>query len=439
MSLIEADGEIAAEVADRPATTATAAPPGLWRNRDFRYFWTGQSVSMLGSTISFIALPLVGVLTLKLDAFHVGLVATGSKLPAMLASPFIGPVVDRMDRRRLMIAADVGRAVLIGSVPVAAVLHALTIWQLIAVGGAVTLLTSAFNVAFQSFLPSVVETARLSDGNSKLEASQSAAGVSGPGVAGWLAGVGGPALAMVVDAVSYVVSAGSLAAMRVRDPGPAAVRPLRGLRGFWGETTSGFALLWRDSVLRSLSISYAALTLFAQVQMAVYLLFLVQQIHLSATVIGLVFTLSGLVGFAAALLAGRISTHLGTGRLVVIGQAGMVAGGVLLAAVAGSKLQAAGTMLVAEAFFAIGMSFWGVGSVTLNQTRTADEVRGRIIGASTVLTGVMATIAGLVGGGVAGAFGLRASLVTGAVGMFLALALVLRRDVWRNVAKEDVT
>ncbi len=250
---------------------------------------------------------------------------------------------------------------------------------------------------------------------------------------------GGPALAMVIDAVSYLVSAGSLSAMRARDSGPVTVRPLRGLRGFWGETKSGFTLLWRDSVLRSLSISYTALTLFAQVQMAVYLLFLVRQIHLSATLIGLVFTLSGLVGFAAALLAGRISTHLGTGRLVVIGQAGMVAGGILLAAVAGSRLQAAGTMLVAEAFFAIGMSFWGVGSVTLNQTRSADEVRGRIIGASTVLTGVMATVAGLVSGGVAGAFGLRASLVTGAVGMCLALVLVLRRDVWRNVAKEDVT
>ncbi|HEY1177338.1 MAG TPA: hypothetical protein VGF17_14375, partial [Phytomonospora sp.] len=98
--------------------------------------------------------------------------------------------------------------------------------------------------------------------------------------------------------------------------------------------------------------------------------------------------------------------------------------------VAGSTLQAAGTMLVAEAFFAIGMSFWGVGSRTLLQTRTADEVRGRVVGASGVLTRVLVACSGLVGGALGAAFGLRTALVIGAVGMFLSLALVLRRRVW---------
>jgi len=410
----------------------TATRTGLWRHRNFLYLWCGQSVSMLGSTVSFIALPLVGVLTLHLDAFHIGLVATCTKVPAMLLSPFVGPAVDRMNRHRLLIAADAGRALLIGSIPVAVVLHALTIWQLILVGAAISVLTLTFNIAYQSFLPDVIEAESLGDGNSKLEASQSVADVSGPGLAGWLMGAGGPALGIVVDALSYVVSAVSLGRMRIGPVRAKEVRPLRGVRGFWADTTSGFALLWRDSVLRSLSVSYAALALFAQVQMAVYMLFLVRQIHLSPTVIGVVFALSGVVGFVAALVAGRLSSHLGTGRLVVVGQAAMVIGGILLAAVAGSKVQAAGTMLVAEAFFAIGMSFWGVGSRTLNQTRTAEEVRGRIIGASTVLAGALVTVSGLISGGIAAAYGLRASLVTGAAGMLAALVLVLRRDVWQS-------
>jgi MFS family permease len=430
MSLVDADHEVASSTAVADTT------PSLWRHRNFLYYWSGQSISMLGSTISFIALPLVGVLTLSLDAFHIGLVATGSKLPTMVLSPFIGPVVDRINRRRLMIIADVTRALLIGSVPLAAVLHVLTIWQLIVVGGGVNLLSSAFNVAYQSFLPNVVASARLGDGNSKLEASSSAAGVSGPGIAGWLVGVGGPAFAVAVDAVSYAVSAILLAKIRVADAGASTVRALRGLRGFWTDTTSGFTLLWRDSVLRSLSISYAALTLFAQVQMAVYLLFLVREIHLSAAVIGLIFTLSGIVGFIGAVLAGPASRRLGSGRLVVLGQAAIVAGGILLAAVTGSRLQASVTMLVGEAFFGVGMAFWGVGSATLNQTRTADDVRGRIIGASSVLAGVMATVAGLVGGGIAAVFGLRVALASGSVGMFFALVLVLRRDVWRSGTRQ---
>jgi MFS family permease len=170
--------------------------------------------------------------------------------------------------------------------------------------------------------------------------------------------------------------------------------------------------------------------------MAVYLLFLVRDIHLTATMIGVIFTLSGIVGFVGAVAAGRLSNHLGAGRLVVIGQAAIVTGGVLLAAVTGSRIHASVTMLIGEAFFGIGMSFWGVGSATLNQTRTPDDARGRIIGASTVLTSVMAAIAGLVGGGIASLLGLRASLVAGSVGMLLALVLILRRDVWRSGARE---
>lgn len=431
MSVVGTDGGVAG------STAATdARPPSLWRHRTFLYYWSGQSISMLGSTISFIALPLVGVLTLGLDAFHMGLVATGSKLPSMLLNPFIGPVVDRINRRRLMIAADAVRALLIGSVPLAAVLHVLTIWQLIVVGGGVNLLTSLFNVAYQSFLPNVVATTSLGDANSMLEASSSAAGVGGPGIAGWLVGVVGAAFTVAVDAVSYAVSAVLLVKMRVGDTGPSTARALRGLRGFWTDTTSGFTLLWRDRVLRSLSISFAVLTLFAQVQMAIYLLFLVQVIHLSAALIGLIFTLSGIVGFFGALVAGPVSRRLGSGRLVVLGQAAIVTGGILLAAVTGSRLQASVTMLIGEAFFGIGMAFWGVGSATLNQTRTANDVRGRIIGASSVLTGVMATVAGLVGGGIADVFGLRVALVSGSIGMFFALVLVLRRDVWRSDTRE---
>src|SRR5687767_5924757 len=110
--------------------------PNLWRHRNFLYFWSGQSVSMLGSAVTFVALPLVGVLLLDLQAIQVGVIATASVLPAVVVGPFVGPIVDRVDRRRLMIASDVGRAVLMSSVPVAAWWQVLTYPHLIVVSGA---------------------------------------------------------------------------------------------------------------------------------------------------------------------------------------------------------------------------------------------------------------------------------------------------------------
>jgi MFS family permease len=414
------------------SVTDTAGRSALWRHRDFRYFWAGESVSMLGSAIGSIAMPLIGVLLLDLRAFEVGVLASASTLPGVLIGPFVGTIVDRVDRRRLMINTDFARAALIAWIGLAVVFDLLAFWQLAVAGGALTVLTSLFNVAHQAYLPNVVEERSLSDGNSKLEASQSVANISGPGLAGWLVGAGGPAIAMFVDALSYLVSA--LCLRRVRPLAvaePAVLLPKRRITdNFWRDTKEGFALLWRDPVLRAVSISYSALALFCQIQMAVYMLFLVRWADFSPTMIGVVFSLSGVVGFFSALWSGRLAPRIGVGRLVVIGQTGVVAGGILLAAVAGSTLQAAGTMLAAEACFAAGMSFYGVGNRTMLQTRTEEATRGRVIGASRVLTGALVAVAGLTGGGIGALFGLRATLVVGAVGMFAALFLVLRRQVW---------
>ena len=434
MTDVSAADDVAVPVLDTPPPRA-----GLWHHRNFLYFWVGQSSSELGSAVTAIALPLVGVLLLGLDAFHMGAIASASAFAVLIASPFIGPVVDAMDRRRLMIITDVGRALLLVSVPIAYWLHVLSFAQLIVVGGGMGVLTLAFTVAHQTFLPTIVQARSLADGNSKLEASESAAQVSGPGLAGWLIGIGGPAVAIVLDVVSYVVSVFCLIRVRIGSGRSATSPPAassdtivgdRRVARFLRDTKSGFNLLWDDPVLRAVGVSYAALGLFAQIQVAVYMLFLVRSLHFSATLIGVIFSLSAVVGFVSALAGGRLTDRLGAGRLIVIGQAGMVAGGISLAAVAGSTIQAAGTMLLAEAFFAAGMSIYGVGSRTLNQTRVADEIRGRVIGASKVLYGIPVTGAGLIGGGLGTAFGLRTAMVVGAVGMTLALALVLRPQVW---------
>lgn len=436
-------GESAISASVRRDHTDSPDDPGIWHNGNFLYLWAGQSVSLVGSAVSYIALPLVGVIVLKLDALQVGALASAGALPKATLSPFLGTVADKIPRRLLCAICDIIRGILIGSVPVTATLGVLSYWQLLTVNAVVIPLTALFDVAHQAFLPELVPERLLSSGNSKLEASQAAADVSGPGIAAWLMGLGGPATAVIADAISYGLSAALLVRVRLtRAKEPQRQAPAfangkrleRGVpsrvRGFLRYTREGFTGLWRDPVLRSVSISYAALALFAQVQMAVYMLFLVRSVHFSATTIGVVFTIGGAFGFVAAVVSGRIAGHLGTGRLIVAGQLIMVAGGVLLACIGGSTLRAAATMLAGETCFGVGLSFYGVGNRTLIQTRTANQMRGRVIGSSRVLSGWCVAAAGFLGGSIGAAVGLRGTLITGAVGMVLAVSLVLRPQVW---------
>jgi MFS family permease len=426
------DGDAALPTATPTTAVApTDCPRGdrsLWRHRDFGYFWGGQTVSMVGSAISFIALPLVAVTVLHVDPFGMSLLAAVERLPPLLVGPFIGPLVDRRARRPLLLVADVGRAVLLGWVPLAAALGVLMLWQLVVVAFGVGLLTLLFNVAYLAFLPSVVPAARLADGNGKLSASQSVAEVTGPGLASWFIYAGGPAAAVAADAVSYVVSAWCVLRIRARDAARAAA-PASGWAALWEATRSGFPLLWRDRILRSVTLANAVLVFFAQIQAAVYFLYLARTLHLSATMIGLVFTASGIIGFAAALGSGRLADRLGLGRLIVYGQLVLIAGGALLAAASGPRLLAAGFIVAGEACFSAGLALFGVGYTTLFQVRTSDDVRGRVLGAAKFLSAASVPIAALAGGAIAQAYGLRTAEVVGAVGMALALVAGLRPHV----------
>lgn len=416
---------IAAASAPRQRTPTDRS---LWRHRDFGYFWGGQTVSMVGSAISFIALPLVAVSLLHVSPVGMSLLAAVERLPPLLVGPFIGPLVDRRARRPLLLIADIGRAALLGWIPFAAAIGVLALWQLIIVAFGVGLLTLLFNVAYQAFLPNVVPAARLADGNGKLSASQSVAEVTGPGLASWFIHAGGPAAAVLADAVSYVASAWCVFRLRARD----AVRPAApagGWSAFWGATRSGFPLLWHDRILRSVTMSNAMLAFFAQLQAAVYFLYLARTLQLSPTAIGLVFTASGVIGFAAALGAGRMSERLGLGRLVVIGQFVLVAGGVFLAAASGPRLVAAGFIVAGEACFSAGMAIFGVGYTTMFQVRTVDGVRGRVLGAAKFICAASIPVAALAGGVVAQAYGLRTAEIVGAIGMAFGLVAVLRRSV----------
>ena len=189
----------------------------LWRNGDFLRLWSGQTISQFGSQISGLALPLLAILVLDASAFEVAALGVAEFLPFILFSLPAGAWVDRLRRRPILIVADWGRGVALASVPVAYLLDSLAMTQLYIVGFVVGGFTVFFDVAYQSFLPSLVAREELTDANGKLEVSRSAAQTGGPGVAGLLVGVLSAPYAILVDAISFVASALFVSSIRLTE------------------------------------------------------------------------------------------------------------------------------------------------------------------------------------------------------------------------------
>ena len=192
----------------------------LWRHRDFMALWSGQTVSEVGSSVTVLALPLLAVISLDATTFEVGLLTACTSLAFLLVALPAGAWVDRWRRKPVLVWGDLGRVVLLGSIPVAKAFGVLGLPQLYGVAALSGVLTVFFDVAYQSYLPALVEPDQLVDANGKIGASQSFAQVAGPAVAGVLVGVLGAAYAVVVDAISFLVSAGATATIRRPEPAP---------------------------------------------------------------------------------------------------------------------------------------------------------------------------------------------------------------------------
>ena len=300
-----------------PPESITEPAPArtLWRHRNFLLLWTGQSVSEMGSAITQLALPLTAVVVLRASTFQVGLLTSAATAAFALIALPAGALVDRWVKRPLMIWCDVARMLIIGSVPLAAALHVLTLGQLYAVAVTAGVCTVFFDVAYQSYLPVVVTREQLVDGNGKLGATQSFAQVAGPGLGGGLVGLIGAASAMAFDAISYAVSVVSLLAIRVREEAPRSESGPHGttLRAEIGE---GLSFVLRHPILRKITACTGTANLFGSMGMALEIVFLVRVLRVRPADTGLLIAVASLGGVAGGLLAGRLSRRIGSARIV---------------------------------------------------------------------------------------------------------------------------
>jgi MFS family permease len=398
---------------------------GLWRHGDFLRLWTGETISQFGSQISQLAIPFTAILVLDATAFEVAALTTVEFLPFIIFTLPAGVWVDRMRRRRILIAGDVGRAVLLGSIPVAYVLDVLTLGQLFVVGFLVGICTVFFDVAYMSYLPSLVERNQIIEGNSKLEVTRSAAQIGGPGFAGILIEAFTAPYAVLLDAISFAASGLFIFRIRKIEQIPTAVERSDGKKSnMWTELKEGLAFVLSNPNLRAQAGCTSTSNFFSSVAFSIILVYAVRELDLSAGLIGFVFSLGALGGLLGALTATRISGRFGIGPTTIV-MAAFFGPAMILYAIAPSGNTAVPLLVTAQLIFGFTVVVYNIVQVSYRQAICPPILQGRMNSVMRFVVWGTIPLGTLAGGALATWIGLRETILVGAIGGGLAVLWIV--------------
>lgn len=396
--------------------------PGLWRSPPFVKLWAGQTVSSLGSTISREALPLLAVLVLGASPLQLGILAAAGSAAALLAGLPAGVLIDRHRRRPLMIATDLARFGLLLLIPVAALVGHLTLPLLLIVAFTVGGLTFLFDVAYPSYVPTLVGQDRLVEANSKLEVGDSLAEIGGAASGGVLVQALGAPLAILADAVTFLVSAVSLLLIRNPEPKPS---PLGERSGLWSEAKVGWRLIGTDRRLRALAAALATSSFFGSFFGALYVLFALRDLSLPPAILGLLIAGGGVGALIGAVLTPALTIKLGLGRLLILSWALHAFTGLLVPLAPAIAPWSVLFLLAAQAIGDFGWMAYAISELSLRQGITPGGSLGRVNAGFELLALMITPLGLLVAGGLAQAVGVRLALGLGAAGSILGLAWLL--------------
>ena len=401
---------------------------GLWRHRDFMKLWTGQTVSMFGSMIGGPAMSFTAILVLHATPAQLATLFAANIVPGLIGGLVAGAWVDRLPRRPIMIAVDVGRALVLATVPIAAYVGELHIQQLYLVAFAVSLLTVFFDVAYQAYLPSLLSAEQLLEGNSKLAASSAAAETGGFAITGVLVGLFTAPITVLIDAVSFLLSAFSLRSIRTVETIAARSANESVLR----EVIDGLKEVMRNPLLRALALCAVTMDVAGGIYGTLVVAYMSRDLGFSPAVLTPIWAVGGITSLIAALYVTRITRHLGVGRAMIIGVLLWGVAMLFVPAASGATFVAA-LLLIAQQFVGDGAAtLFLINQTTLRQSLSPEHMLGRV-GATLHFTKLVASLAGAVIAGVLGELiGVRATLVLGGVGTMLS-AMWLALSPIRNV------
>jgi len=414
-------------------TTATVRRGELRDCGGFRAFWVASTVSGFGSYVTALAVRVLVVVTLHGSAFQVGLVNAAGWLPYLLFGVLTGVLVDRVRRRPLLVATDLARGVLLLAVPVLAVTHRLHLTVLIAVLVVFGTLSLVNDAASQSFVPRLVPAGLLTPAHARLDQSDAVAQTSGPALAGGLVSLLGAPWAVLVDAVSYLVSGVLIARISVVEPSPPPRPVTRG--GVRAEAVEGVRWVYGHPMLRPLAVGTQVWFLFSGVAGAVLVPFALRTLGLTPFGLGLALSAAGVGGLLGSLTATRLGARFGVGRVVVTCRAAQGVAYALLALTAADRsgwvLFGAGQLL-----FGLGLGVENAPSMGYRQAVTPDRLQGRMNTTMRSVNRAMIVIGAPLGGVLADRIGYRPMLWIVAAG-FTAVAAGLARSRYRTAHLGD--
>jgi MFS family permease len=399
---------------------------GLWANADFLKLWAGQSVSEVGTQISGLAIPWLAAVGLHATPFEFSLLTVLGFLPFIIFALPAGVWVDRLRRRPLLIVGDAARAVLIGYIPLAWALGILDIWQLLVVQFVIGIFTVLFDVAYQSYLPVVVQRDELVEGNSKLQTTVSASQIGGPGLAGVLIGVLTAPYAIALDAASFVVSTAFMLRIRKEEVLPeraeGAPRPK-----MWPELKEGVAYVVRHPYLKWIAMCTGTSNFFGQIAFAVVLLYMVRILHVSSFWAGVVFAGFGIGAIVGALTTTRLQRAVGVGPAIVIPiTVGSLAAFAFPLAPASFPVP---VLLLGAVLLGFGSMAYNITQVSLRQAICPPGLQGRMNASMRWIVWGTIPLGTLLGGAIGTAYSLRAALWVSALGGLTGIFPVLLSSV----------
>ncbi|MEV0096271.1 MFS transporter [Streptomyces sp. NPDC050738] len=387
------------------------------RDPAFRRLWAGQTASQFGAQSSQVVLPLLAVVSLHADAVQLGALRAVQQVPILLFSLLVGVWVDRWRSRGVMVLADFGRALGLAAISVAALLGVLGMPVLLAVGFLVGALSVCFDVGYQASLVRLVRRDQLARGNSALEGSRSAAQIGGPALGGAMVSLLSAPLAAAASGFFFLVSALSLRGMRGAD----SVAQHAGRSPRLGrQMREGFQLVFHNASLRSVAIASGIFQFSFAALMTVYLLFLPRTLQLSGAAVGLVLAAMGPGALLGSLLASRLPERFGYGTVMVT--SAVLADGAMLCVPALHGPSATTVALLMAVNFAFGVfsQLVDITVTTVRQAITPVGIQGRVVATINFAGMGLTPLGSLLGGWLAGRWGLRTGLLLTAVALALS-------------------
>jgi MFS family permease len=407
--------------------TAPARPESAWtllRDLAFRRYWTGQAISLVGDQITLLALPLLAVLLLQATPAQMGYLTAAGLAPNLVFSLYAGVWVDRRASRRLvMVWADIGRAALIATIPIAYALDTLTLTHLYVVAFGVGTLAALFEVANATLFVSLVPPERYVAANSLINGSRAMSFVVGPSAAGWLVQILTAPVALVADALSYVASAAQLLRIKPTEPPPETERK--------GQLGAGARFLASSRALWTLILAVTTLNFFNYMFSTLVILYVTTSLGVSPGLIGLILGAASVGALLGSIVTGRLTRAVGVGPAYVIGLLAFPAPLILVPLAGGPRPVVLALLFLAEFGSGLGVMILDISAGSLMAAIIPNRLRARVAGVTRTINYGIRPLGALAGGALGTVIGVRPTLWVATVGALAGVAWMIGSPVVR--------